>query len=124
MGKENRKSQNYGPYSMKVLYMPFFFLIIMTGCVANKKQLIGMANPASVNCGKKGGRVQMEKDISGNTYGVCVFKDNYQCEEWALFRGECPPGGVNITGHTKVERDCMIRGGSMKNKTCVPLSKK
>ena len=54
------------------------------------KKLIGMPNPASVHCIDQGGISKMEKDALGNTYGVCVFKDNRQCGEWALFRGECP----------------------------------
>ena len=30
---------------------------------------------------------------------MCRFVDNRQCEEWALFRGECPLGGVRVTGY-------------------------
>ena len=94
-------------------------MVFLAGCSGPQKKLIGMPNPASVHCIDQGGISKMEKDAFGNTYGVCVFKDNRQCGEWALFRGECPPGGVNVKGHTKAESDCMIRGGSMKNKTCV-----
>ncbi|MBU1866793.1 MAG: DUF333 domain-containing protein, partial [Actinobacteria bacterium] len=28
----------------------------------------------------------------GGTYGVCVFPDGSECDEWAFFRGECEPG--------------------------------
>lgn len=54
---------------------------------------VGLANPASVNCLKQGGTLQMRQEPRG-TYGVCVFKGGRECEEWALFRGECPVGGL------------------------------
>ena len=53
-----------------------------------------LANPASVNCTKSGGHLAIEKRGDGGEYGVCYFDDNKACEEWALFRGECPQGGV------------------------------
>lgn len=73
---------------------------------------IGMANPASKNCLEQGGSLIIEKQPDGGEYGVCIFEDNRQCEEWALFRGECPKGGVKITGYqTSAARYCAIRGG-------------
>ena len=50
----------------------------------------GLANPASVNCEKKGGKVEIRKGKKGE-YGVCKFPNGKQCEEWALFRGKCSP---------------------------------
>lgn len=47
---------------------------------------IGMANPASVHCEREGGRLDIRRDSDGGQYGVCVFADGRQCEEWALFR--------------------------------------
>ena len=44
-------------------------------------------------CAQKGGTLQIEQRPDGGQYGVCVFTDNRQCEEWALFRVECPAGG-------------------------------
>ena len=53
----------------------------------------GMANPASVSCVQSGGTLQINKDASGNEYGMCTFANGTSCEEWALFRGEgCEPG--------------------------------
>jgi putative hemolysin len=57
---------------------------------------VGLANPASVNCVEKGGTVDMKKDDTGGEYGMCVFPDGKQCEEWAMFRGECPVGGIAV----------------------------
>ncbi len=70
------------------------------------------ANPASVNCLKAGGRLATEKNPAGGEFGVCLFEDNHQCEEWALLRGDCPPGGRRITGYaTQAGRWCAITGG-------------
>jgi putative hemolysin len=71
-----------------------------------------LANPASQNCTARGGMLQIERRPDGGQYGVCVFVDNYQCEEWALFRGECPAGGLRVTGYiTPAGRYCAITGG-------------
>ena len=61
--------------------------------VAPTQPAVGLANPASVNCLKQGGSLQLRQEARG-TYGVCVFKGGRECEEWALFRGECPKGGL------------------------------
>jgi len=53
-----------------------------------------MANPASTHCIKEGGSLVIRKRGDGGEYGVCLFKGGRECEEWALFRGECPVGGV------------------------------
>jgi len=51
-------------------------------------------------------------DPAGARFGVCLFEDNHQCEEWALLRGECPVGGRRITGYaTQAGRYCAITGG-------------
>lgn len=43
---------------------------------------------------------------------MCLFDDNKQCEEWALLRGDCPPGGIKVTGYvTPAARYCAITGG-------------
>ncbi len=71
-----------------------------------------LANPASVGCIEKGGTLRLEQRPDGGQYGVCTFVDNYQCEEWALFRGECPAGGLRVTGYvTQAARYCAITGG-------------
>ncbi|WP_277184695.1 DUF333 domain-containing protein [Caballeronia sp. BR00000012568055] len=55
---------------------------------ANSTQPIGLANPASVNCVKQGGQLQIVDTAAGQV-GVCHFENGKQCEEWALLRGEC-----------------------------------
>jgi putative hemolysin len=44
---------------------------------------------------------------------VCFFEDNRQCEEWALLNGDCPVGGLKVTGYiTDAAVYCAITGGT------------
>lgn len=52
----------------------------------------GLPNPASVYCEEQGFTLEIRTDADGGQYGVCVFPDGDECEEWAFFRGECEPG--------------------------------
>ena len=52
----------------------------------------GLPNPASVYCVESGGELEIRTDPSGGQVGICVFPDGTECEEWALYRGECWPG--------------------------------
>lgn len=72
-----------------------------------------IANPASENCIQQGGTASIQKRGDGGEYGVCLFEDNRQCEEWALMRGDCPAGGIKVTGYvTEAARYCAITGGT------------
>lgn len=81
-----------------------------------------LANPASVHCDEVGGTLSIQTRGDGGQYGVCMFADNQECEEWALYRGECPVGGINIAGYdTPQEVYCAITGGqtlAVENATC------
>ncbi|MGB7291316.1 MAG: DUF333 domain-containing protein [Thermodesulfobacteriota bacterium] len=80
--------------------------------VTNEKHPSYLPNPASANCIKKGRKVVIEKRGDGGEYGICLFEDNRQCEEWAMFRGNCPVGGIKITGYvTPAAQYCAITGG-------------
>lgn len=50
-----------------------------------------LPNPASVYCEEQGYRVEIRTDDQGGQYGVCVFPDGSECDEWAYYRGECGP---------------------------------
>lgn len=82
---------------------------------------IGLANPASENCAKVGGTTSIQEGPNGQ-YGLCEFGDNMACEEWALYRKECPVGGVKTTGFdTKPQMYCAWVGGKTlaePNATC------
>jgi putative hemolysin len=87
-----------------------------------KQQTQQLANPASVNCVKKGGTLEIKTNGTGGQYGLCMFEDNMACEEWALFRGDCPVGGVKTTGYDNIEQSyCAWVGGktlAVSNATC------
>jgi len=97
-------------------------------------QPVARANPASEHCIAQGGRLSIEHGPNGGEYGVCMFEDNYQCEEWALLRGDCRMGGIRITGYVSdMARYCAITGGrfvdtstdsSMQQGTCTFASGK
>lgn len=88
----------------------------------NRVEKQTLANPASVHCDEVGGTLHIQTRGDGGEYGVCMFEDNRQCEEWALYRSECPVGGINVTGYdTKEQVYCAITGGvtlAIKNATC------
>jgi len=67
----------------------------------------GLPDPASVYCEEQGYTVEIRTDENGNQYGVCVFPDGSECEEWAYYRGECSPAGQSVstpaqTGETTI----------------------
>ena len=77
-----------------------------------EEENVGLANPASVNCEEKGGSLVIQKKDDGSEYGLCFFDDARACEEWAMFRGECPVGGVKTTGYdTVAQKFCAWSGG-------------
>jgi hypothetical protein len=72
----------------------------------------GLANPASANCEKQGGRVNIKSKSDGSQYGLCYFDDNRACEEWAMLRGDCPVGGRKTTGYDTIAQEfCAWSGG-------------
>ncbi len=85
-----------------------------TAATTNPKP-VTLANPASQNCSQQGGKLEMRNNKQGQ-YGVCLFEDNRQCEEWALLRGDCPAGGLKITGYENdAQIYCAITGGTVEN---------
>ena len=99
-----------------LLVLGLFVAATAGGCSnpwAKQKASVKLANPASVHCEEVGGHLKLEKTLDGGSLGVCYFDSGGQCEEWALFRKECPVGGVEISKKTSpAQRSCMIRGGS------------
>jgi Tol biopolymer transport system component/putative hemolysin len=66
--------------------------LLISGCRTSEVEpTIGLANPASVYCEEQGYTLEMRTDENGD-YGVCIFPDGSECEEWAFYRGECGPG--------------------------------
>jgi putative hemolysin len=52
----------------------------------------GLPNPAAVYCEEQGGRVENRTAADGSQYGVCIFPDRSECDEWTFYRSECGPG--------------------------------
>ena len=93
----------------------------VTYTISSSTDALGLANPAANNCVAKGGILKTVTRTDGNEYSVCYFEDNRQCEEWALFRDECPVGGRRITGYDNDQQIfCAITGGTvdMNKNTC------
>lgn len=103
---------------LKLIFTMLTVAILAVACVRQSgntpgEPTVGIANPASVNCAEQGGTLQVERRPDGGEFGVCYFEDNRQCEEWALMRGDCPVGGVKVTGYvTDAGRFCAISGGN------------
>lgn len=82
------------------------------------KEEVGLPNPASVYCKEQGGKLEIRKEEKGDKYGVCVFSDGSECEEWAFFRRECKPlsekkegfCGWSTLGKCLTDLDC-TKGG-------------
>ncbi len=54
-------------------------------------EAVGMPNPASANCAKRGGVSIAKTAADGAQSADCKLPDGQQCDEWTLFReGRCP----------------------------------
>jgi hypothetical protein len=59
--------------------------------IGDSLEITGMPNPASVYCEEQGGTLEM-REGEGGTFGVCIFADGSECEEWSFFNGACQKG--------------------------------
>jgi putative hemolysin len=57
---------------------------------------ITIANLASAYCEEQGGKLGIRTAEDNNQYGVCMFEDDSECEEWAYYRDECKPGDMDV----------------------------
>jgi putative hemolysin len=75
----------------KAFFSSIFALSLLSGCGSKQKSDISatIANPASEYCVKKGGKLEIVKDESGEK-GVCHLPDGTAVDEWELFRRENP----------------------------------
>ena len=65
---------------------------------------VEIANPASVYCVQLGYTLEIRISDNGGEYGVCVYPDGNECEEWAFFRNECGAGYRNLPDVESKER--------------------
>jgi len=78
-------------------------------------------NPVNSYCTENGGIIVSKELPNKEKYEECSFEDNRWCEAVALYNGECPIGGIKITGYdNKAQIYCAITGGevSMELETC------
>lgn len=47
-----------------------------------------LSNPTALHCQNLGGKIMAKTRTDGSAYDVCNI-NGFECEEWALFRGEC-----------------------------------
>ena len=105
-------------------------LFVLTACATKTPQPApatatpetSIANPATANCELKGYRSQIRTTTDGSQYGVCIFPDGSECEEWAFYRGECMPvlqssnsGSSQIANPASV--NCLQKGGRLDLRT-------
>jgi len=88
-------------YKIKIFIgFSLLFVIFITGCKGGETQPesdeANLPNPASVFCQEQGGVTEIRSDSEGGQYGVCLFPDGSECDEWAFFRGECAPGEAQV----------------------------
>lgn len=70
--------------------------------IQENQESVGIANPASVYCKDNGGKSEIKNNEEGQ-YGMCVFPDGSQCDEWKFFRKECGVGDSNISPEKDLE---------------------
>jgi putative hemolysin len=90
-----------GSFNIKTYFLTTL-MVIAFACIASAcgsdagnappDEPVGLANPASVYCEDQGGELEIRTAEDGGQYGVCMFDDGTECEEWAYFREECKPG--------------------------------
>ncbi len=89
----------------------YVLALVMSLGLANS--VVAMGNPASINCIKLGGKLQIVDSV-----GYCQLPNGTRCEEWALFRGTCPakpPKPITpkppIIGGAKDSHGCLVAAG-------------
>ncbi|MEW5800552.1 MAG: DUF333 domain-containing protein [bacterium] len=78
---------------------------------------IGQPNPAAVFCTENGGDYEIRTAEDGSQYGVCIFGDGSECDEWAYFRGECQPSGSQEGVIGMDTYYCLENGGTIAIRT-------
>lgn len=73
-----------------VFFSSVFAFLLLGGCSSREPgQTAAIANPASEHCVKKGGKLEIVKEESGEK-GMCHLPDGTVVEEWELFRRDNP----------------------------------
>ena len=101
---------------MLILPAALALALVAGACGNDAAEEAGLPNPAAAYCEEQGGTVDIRTDDDGNQYGVCVFDDGSECDEWAFYRGECSPGD-SLAGDTGIANPasvyCGEQGGTL-----------
>ncbi len=101
---------------MMILPAALALALLAGACGDDAEEESGLPNPASAYCEEQGGTVDIRTDDDGNQFGVCVFDDGSECDEWAFYRGECSPGD-SLAGETGIANPasvyCVEQGGTL-----------
>lgn len=82
--------------------------ILHYGECEQRTDKVSLANPASVNCTKLGGTLEI-KDKADGQIGYCNLSDGKVCEEWALLRGECGATDPCLLSDWESREKCKIK---------------
>jgi hypothetical protein len=88
---------------------------------------VRLPNPASMYCIDHDGELEIVDTDEGQV-GYCILTDGTRCEEWDLYRGECPvpneevdsPGDHVIYSECVSDEDCVPEDCCHAN-FCVPI---
>lgn len=69
----------------------------VTAAPTETETISGMPNPAAVWCQEQGYGYETKKDAAGNEYGVCIFGNGMEADEWAVYRAAM--GAYNETAN-------------------------
>lgn len=92
--KHKREKDNMKTTLFKSVLFFSAVCMLLSACNLKKTETPDMANPAAVFCKDQGYDYEIRTDESGNQYGVCIFPDGSECDEWAYYEGECAPGSA------------------------------
>jgi putative hemolysin len=88
-------------------------VLVLGACGDDDEDQENMPNTASVYCVEQGGTLDIRSDAEGNQYGVCVFTDGSECDEWAYYHGECAPGEDAAGLPNPASAYCEEQGGTV-----------
>ena len=83
----------------KIVFIVVMGVILFSGSFvqhAVSSEEVEIANPASVYCVQSGYTLDIRTNADRSEYGVCIFPDGKECEEWAFYRSECGTGYRNL----------------------------
>jgi len=66
----------------------------------------GLANPAAVYCKELGYNYKIITEKDSSQFGVCIFPDKSECDEWTFYSGEC---GVEYNYCTAKGYDTLVK---------------